>query len=268
MNPNFHNGNARSNTGMRQIAFHNDLSLKPVIFAINSGYAPDRGTVQASPVTGDLIARVEWTRKSTDFSLLQVTESGPEVLNPATCGQLWEILESKHKWLESWLQPVPRGSSFIPVEAYGETVAEKTKRKTCNAIIKKYGLPLEYNFEWQVTPRKYISNQPVPLDFNPNAYVASYNTHIGSLVGIRRREVFYSSNGDKSPAVELKPAYRECHGSNYAHDKQIYHDGIPGLPGWNDRKYLIRVILGAFTREHHSYGVEVTIWDTELRTIP
>jgi len=264
MNPNFHNGNAWTNTGIRQVVFNSDLSLKPVIFAINSGYAPDRGTVQASPTTGDLIARVEWTRKSTDFSLLQVTETGPEVLNPATSGQLWEILEAKHQWLESWLQPVSRGPSFIPVEAYGETIAEKTKRQTCNAIIRKYGLPLEYNFEWQITPRKYLSNQPIPLDFNPDTYIASYDTHIGSLVNISQREVFYSSNGDKSPAVELKPVYREQHESNYAHDEQIYHDGSPGLPGWNDRKYLIRVVVGAFTREHHSYGITVTIWDTEL----
>jgi hypothetical protein len=260
----FFNGNARSNTGVRQILFSATGELRPVAFSVDSGYAPDRGTAQVSPRAGDLIARVDWNRRGEEYAILRVIEDDDDYGLPIEeQAPMWAMLKDRHPWLDGWLAPTGRGSSYLPAEAFGgQTLAAIAKRERCEAAIRRFGLPFAYSQEWAISPKAGINTRPVPLDFSPDAYQAIWHSHSGSAVGIDRRERFFASNGNGSPAVELFPVLDEEHGSNYAHERTGYQIGQPGIPGWRDRRYLIQLVTGAYTREHHSYGVRLDVWDT------
>lgn len=262
----FPNGMARSNTGQRQVLFDATGEVRPVAFSVESGYAPSRGTVQVAPRAGDLIARVEWDRRGEEYTLARVTEDGDMAgrpIPPNDQAPLWAALKNRHPWLDGWLAPVPRGPSYLPAEAFGgETLAAHAKRERCEAAFRRFGLPLAYSQEWAISPKGGINTRPSPLDFEPDKYQATANSWTGSLVGISRRERFFATDGNGKQAVELFPVLREEHGSNYAYEETEYRAGHPGIPGWNLRRYLVRLITGAYTREHHSYGVRMDVWDT------
>lgn len=273
---NFPNGCARSNTGYRAVLFSSAGELRPVAYSVESGYTPERGTVQVAPRKGDLIAQVEWNRRGEEFSLLRVNadhEGGESMYlaaEPVSFNDqpaLWTMLKDRHPWLDEWLVPVSRGTSYLPTEAWGgETLAARAKRERCEEAIRRFGLPLTYSQEWVISPKSGLNTRPAPLDFDPDKYQASWHSWDGSMVGISRRERFFSSAGNGAPAVELFPVLEEEHGSNYAYEETVRRQGQPGIPGWNDRRFLVRVVSGAYTREHHSYGVKLDIWDTTQTT--
>jgi hypothetical protein len=262
----FPNGMARSNTGQRQVLFDATGEVRPVAFSVESGYAPSRGTVQVAPRAGDLIARVEWDRRGEEYTLARVTEDGDMAGRPIPPNDqppLWAALKTRHPWLDEWLAPTVRGPSYLPADAFGgETLAARAKRERCEAAFRRFGLPLAYSKEWAISPKGGINTRPSPLDFEPDKYLATANSWTGSLVGISRRERFFATDGTGKPAIELFPVLREEHGSNYAHERTEWAEGQPGIPGWNSRRYLVRLITGAYTREHHSYGVRMDVWDT------
>lgn len=267
----FSNGNARSNTGQRQVLFSATGELRPVAFAVESGYAPDRGTVQVVPKAGDLIARVEWNRAGEEYTLARAVEDGDCYgQSPPSNEQapVWVLLKTLHPWLDGWLAPTGRGPSFLPTEAFGgETLAARAKRERCEAAIRRFGLPVAYSQEWAISPKAGINTRPAALDFDADVYQASAHSWSGSMVGISRRERFFSSAGNGQPAVELFPVMNEEHGSNYAHEETVRVTGQPGIPGWNRRRFLVRVVAGAYTREHHSYGVRLDVWDTTTQAV-
>jgi hypothetical protein len=265
MKNNVKNGNALSNTGHRQILFSATGELRPVAFAVDSGYQPDRGTVQVAPRAGDLIARVDWCRRGEEYTIARATGDGDcagDALPLNDQAPAWALLKNRHPWLDGWLAPVGRGPSYLPAEAYGGvTLAAAAKRDRCEAAIRRYGLPVAYSQEWAISPKTGINTRPEPLNFDPDAYQASAKSWTGSVVGICRRERFFSSAGNGA-AVELFPVLQEEHGSNYAHETPSWAEGQPGIPGWNSQRYLIRLITGAYTRDHHSYGVMMDVWET------
>jgi len=247
MNNGFSNGCARSNTGQRQILFSSTGELRPVAFSVESGYAPDRGTVQVSPRAGDLIARVDWDRRGKEYSLSRATEDGDAYGQPLPLNAqapVWAMLKSLHPWMDGWLAPTGRGPSYLPAEVFGETLAARAKRERCEAAFRRFGLPLAYSQEWAISPKAGINTRAAPLNFAPGEYQATARSWSGSVVGIDRRERFFSSAGNGTPAVELFPVLDEEHGSNYAHERTEYRSGQPGIPGWNRRRYLIRLVTG------------------------
>lgn len=268
----FKNGSAMSNTGQRQILFSATGELRPVAFSVDSGYAPDRGTVQVAPRQGDIIARVDWNRRGDDYTIARAAADGDSYGQPLPINDqapVWAMLKDRHPWLDGWLAPVGRGPSYLPDEAWGgETLAARAKRERVEAAIRRYGLPISYSMEWAISPKSGINTRPVPLDFEPDAYQATAHSWSGSMVGINRRERFFSSAGNNTPATELFPVLEEEHGSNYAHERTEYRAGQPGIPGWNRKRFLVRFVSGAYTREHHSYGVLLDVWDTTMTTIP
>ncbi len=271
MKANFANGNARSNTGFRSVLFSATGELRPVAFCVRSGYAPDRGTVQVSPRQGDLIARVEWRRAGAEYTLAVAEDDGDcqgVAVNINDAVEMWATLKRRHAWLDSWLEPVSRGPSFLPDEGWGgESLADRSKRERCEAAIRRYGLPFAYSQEWAITPKSGLNTAARPLDFDPATYQAEWRSWDGSMVGINRKERFFSTAGNGSPAIELLPVLDEEHGSNYAHERTERRQGVPGIPGWDSRRYLIRVVDGAYTREHHSYGVRMDVWDTTIISV-
>lgn len=269
---NFPNGSSKSNTGYRAVLFSSTGELRPVAFCRESGYMPDRGTVQVAPRKGDLIAQVEWDRRGEEYALLEVMEDheGGESMylaaNPVSFNQqspIWEMLKTRHPWLDGWLAPTGRGPSYLPADAFGgETLAARAKRERCEAAFRRFGITMAFSHEWAISPKAGINTRPEPLNFDPDAYQATARSWTGSAVGISRRERFFSSAGNGTPAVELFTTLEEERGSNWAHERTEYRAGQPGIPGWNKRRYLIRLITGAYTREHYSYGVRLDVWDT------
>ena len=137
----FKNGNARSNTGYRQVLFASNGDLRPVLATVDSGYAPDCGTVQVAPVTSDWIARIEWNSGSERFTVSKVTENGDcygEPLSWSDAAPVWELLKKIHPWLDGWLDRVSRGSSYLPDGAYGgESIVARAKRQRIESALKR-----------------------------------------------------------------------------------------------------------------------------------
>lgn len=263
-NSSFPNGSAMSNTGSRQILFSATGELRPVAFVVRSGYRTDRCTHQVAPIVGDLIASVRWDRRGDDYTLAVVTANGERDLSANEAAHTWAALKDRHLWLDEWLVPSNgREESYLPEAAYGgEDLASRAKRERCEAAIRRYGLPLAYSGEWAISPKAGLNTRPAALDFDPDSYQATARSWAGSVVGISRREMFFSSSGNGTSATELHPVLDEEHGSNYAHERTVRRQGVPGIPGWDSSRYLIRVVDGAYTRDHHSYGVRMDVWDT------
>lgn len=256
----FVNGKAQSHTGFRQVAFDTNLTPRPVIYTIESGLTPSRGTVQQEPEVSDIVIRLDWTRRNHLFTVEKV---GNSPLPLEVQQEYKEKLFQRYAWLEEFLVPAGRESSFLPAQVYGgESLAAKAKRERCEFAFQRYGLPLEYKSDWVRSPKQGINTKAATLPFDPDTYQAHYKTWDGSIVGINRKEQFWGSAGDFTPAVELKPILNEIHGSNYAHEKTEYREGVPGIPDWRNYRYLIRLIEGAYTREHFSYGIMLDIWHT------
>lgn len=262
MNTYTYQGEAKSNTGFRQVLLDESFKVRPVAFTIESGPAPKRGTVQVGAQVGDLLLRVEWNSKMQWFEVLERTEDGLKKLPPAEMENIKEAAYEHNPWLREWLQPVDRGGSWLPPETYGgQSLAAQVKRQRCQNALNRFGISMEYDQEWEVSHKSWLNTKPRPLDFNPDTYQPVYKTWDGSVVGIAKKEIFYGSDGNQN-SVLLDVRYDEEHGSNYAHEKTQSIEGVPGIPGWRDHRFLVRVIVGYGVRDHHSYGIAFDVWDT------
>jgi len=254
------NGKARSNTGFRQVLFDGrDLALAPVALRRYSGEKPGRTTYQVGPKTGDLLARCSWRRAGEMYELLRWSGVAWE---PAEI-ELWSSLRELHPWIDSWLDRAPRGPSYLPAEVAPpeRDLAAISKKRKINRFFEKYGVPYEYGEPWELSPMSGIHMEPRELDIEPDEVRPYDISIIGSMVDIHEMDRWYSSDGDGSPAIELTELdRREDHRSNYAHDEPSWAEGSDGLPGWSARRYLIRVVHGAYDRDHTSYGRQVDVW--------
>ena len=254
------NGTCRSNTGTKSVVFAPDLTVRPVLYAVYSGYQPDRGTVQGA-IKGDLVASLVW---GTGYSKYSIYHHGGDRLPLGEEAELWATLKRLHPWFDGWLEPQGRGDCFLPAAAVAESdyLCVRAKRARAEAAIRRYGLPSPYTPDLFEQDRKAdLQWDPRPLDLDLNQYQPTERYWTGSLVGISSYERWFGSAGDGSPAIplDIDPEYES--GSNYAYSETSRSEGSPGVIGWRNFRFVVRVCHGVHTRNHFSYGHAVDIWE-------
>jgi len=252
------NGSSFSRTGSKQVVFTPTLSLRPVLYAVYSGYQPERGTVQGARC-GDLVASVTWGSQSEDYEIFRF---GGDRLPLGEEARLWAELKRLHPWFDSFLEPSGRGSVFLPdsVVPEAEYLSVRAKRARIGEAISTLGLPYCVE-EFARDPKTELHFEPRAMDVDLDTIQPSEYHWDGSVVGISRYERWFGSAGDGSPAIplDIDPDYTS--GSNYAYTDTEEHDGSPGVVGWRNYRFVVRVRHGAYTRDHFSYGHTVDVWE-------
>jgi len=262
------NGCAQSNTGYRQVAFGPHFETRPVVYRVYSGGQPTRCTVQAVSL-GDLLFRVDWTRRGEVFSVGVVTGAnygGPTTHELAVTESwpLWETLRERFPQVNAFLERANRGPSYLPADLWPENqdlaALAKASRKTSFEC--RYGVDLPRAV--LTSPKDGLNYAPVDrplaelLEFNPSEY--SWD---GSCVGIRQTTRYWWSDG-RGQATAVAPVDRVNYeaGSNYAHEETTIDspviEGLLPPPWW--AKFLIEVSTGAYTSDHFSHGVKVACY--------
>jgi hypothetical protein len=262
------NGEARSNTGYRQVVFGPHFEMRPVIYRVYSGYQPTRYTVQVINV-GDLLFRVEWGRSFETFSVEVVTGAdygGPttRTLAETEAWPLWETLRKRFPQADDFIKKVKRGPSYLPTDIWPEdqdlSALAKVSRKA--GFESRYGVELPSGV--LTSPKAGLCYAPIDkplaelLDLNPSEY--SWD---GSMVGIHRTTRYWWSNGRgvAMPAVPVDRVNYES-GSNYAHEETTLDEpmveGLLPPPKW--ARFLVEVCTGAYTSDHFSHGVKVVCY--------
>jgi hypothetical protein len=252
------NGNCRSNVGEKHLVFLPNRDLRPVLYAVYSGYQPDRGTVQGAEV-GDIIASVKWGKLYQDYI---ISIHGGGRLTPTEEGKMWILLKKEHPWIDAFLEPSGRGGCFIPdtVIPEHEYLSVRGKRSRLDRFIKRYKIP--YNVDtFMNAPKNGLNLEPRPLDIDLDTYQPSEKSWSGSAVSIKTFETWYGSSGNgRNPRpLDIDPTVES--GSNYAHTDTYNREGSPGIIGWEHHKFVIRVGHGVYTRDHCSYGHTIDIWE-------
>jgi len=113
-------------------------------------------------------------------------------------------------------------------------------------------------------PKGGLNLEPRPLDVDLDTIQPEEYHWDGSGVGISRYERWYGSAGDGSEAVPLDIDPKYTSGSNYAHTDVEEKEGSPGVVGWRNFRFVVRVRHGAYTRDHFSYGHTVDVWEISV----
>lgn len=253
------NGSCFSRTGSKQVVFNpQTLALRPVLYAVYSGYRPERGTVQGA-IDGDLVASVTWGSRSEDY---EISRFGGDRLPLGEEARLWGELKKIHPWLDAWLEPSGRGSVFLPDSVVPESqyLAVRAKRARIGKAISTLGIPYSVD-DFARDPKDGLKLEPRPLDCDLDAIQPSEYHWDGSMVEIDRYERWFGSAGDGSPAIPLDIDPEYTSGSNYAHTERDARWGSPGVIGWRSFRFVARVCHGAYIRDHYSYGHTVDVWE-------
>lgn len=257
----YKNGSSYSRTGSCGLIFSPELVLRPVIFAVHSGYRPDHGTFQVAPVEGDLVFWCSWGSRDTDYGISRADAEGN--LRELPIGEtppLWTALHRAHPWTRDWLEPGSgRFGYSIPDEVIppGDYLATKAKSARIARFERRFGIDLPGAM---TAPKGGLNLEPRPIDGGFRSIVPHQKHWTGSMVGIDRSESWYASNGN-GDSIPIAIAPDSESGSNWAHsERPEYRDGAPVQypPGY---RYIIRVVWGAYTSNHHSHGVAVDVRD-------
>ena len=254
------NGRCKSTTGFKQLVFSPEGELRPVLYAVYSGPQPGCGTVQGAQ-KGDIILRVNWSSKGEDFFILIHNEGQVPQMDEYP---IWEKLQKMHPWVEGWLVSEPRGSVWIPRDVIPEDqyLSIRAKRGNIDRFLRNYGLLDRLNVNLFMTTAKADLNlYPRDLDFNPDEYIGDDYQWTGSVVDICRTEQWFGSDG-RGTSVPLVIDLNVVHGSNYAHETTYVKEGSPGIVGWENFKYLIKISHGIYEKDHETYGHGIDIWKT------
>lgn len=264
------NGTCYSNTGHRVVAFGptmdpNTGGIRPVIYRIHSGYRTGRCTVQAVE-PGDVLFSISWNSRET-IEMVEIVKSDFSTIEipVVQAAEWWLKLRSQYPSVDAFLEPSGRGESYLPTCIWPEELDLSTlaKKAALERFNRTHGLDVPWG-KVQTSPSSGLNYRPVikPLTdllaFNPSEYYWD-----GSVVGISRIETFHWSDGN-GRNEEAQPV--ECvdseSGSNYAHSSHTFDKpekrGLKNPPSW--AKFLIRVVKGAYTSNHYSYGVKVDSW--------
>jgi hypothetical protein len=274
------NGCVKSNTGYRQVLFSKTLEVRPVLLEIKSGYQPDRGTIQVSPVIGDVLIRSSWRSNCyqidiskwdgqnfislTSEALYLYYETEWEGINDPT-GVVKEYVtilktaKELNPWLEEFLQQCGRQGSFIPCE---QTLVEKAKKDRLTKFFKKHNLPyLEKIDSFMSSPKGGLKLESVDTPADLLEHVPSYITHDGSVVSISKKEYWFAIS--QTGTFEVPVTYQQAHRSNYAHEKPSFSEGKSlreTITDIESVKFLIKIVHGAYTRDHYSFGRTIDVY--------
>lgn len=254
------NGDCKSNTGIKELSFDPEtLELRPVLFRIYSGYQPGRGTVQGV-LPGDIVAQCHWNTKETNYRIYRYGSDDVDINKQA---ELWIQLRTKHIWMNDWLEPSGRSETIIPehVIPVDDYLTVKVKKARIQNCLDRFGLNEFSVNSFMDTKKNDLQLVPKPLQLNLDVYLPEEEHLVGSLVSIRKSEVWYGSAGIGRPAVKLEQFAKYSSKSNYAHEQPEEHPGEPGIKGWKKWKYLVQIESGIYEKDHSSYGMSLKVWE-------
>lgn len=249
------NGSYRTSTGYVQVSLDKNLNLMPVVYAVHSGYAPDRGTLQ---LPGDVL-RYEYDRRSDEWfwNYDKIPDTAPVI----------ETVFKKYPLLRDVFRPHGRGGVWLPEEYCPpeEYLAVKSKRRRVTNFLTRFGLTGEYTVEdFMRSPGRLLNLTPKPLDIDLSTYEVEEEYASGSKVDIARYERWFEADGDGSPAEEitLQPTVKAVThggGSHYTNSA-----GVPGIRVSGKKKFLVRIEHGACTDRsrsgNYSYGYRIVVY--------
>lgn len=254
------NGSAFTSTGSCQLLFSADFKIRPIVCAVRSGYKPQRGTFQVAPATGDLLFVCAWRTRGADYSISRCNAVGQlQEVAPIEAAPIWAQLHTVHGWTKDWLEPASRGGYSIPTEVIppAEYLAKKAKTAKLERFSARFGVQLPLDAA-EISPKNGLNLLPRPSDEEFAAIVPQVRHWTGSMVGIDRWEEWYASNGEgESSPLTIVPSRDE--GSNWAHSERPVCEAGECVVIPQGFKYVIRVIRGAYSRDHHSYGIAVDV---------
>ena len=269
------NGTSRTNTGYKKVVLSPAFKVRPVVFAIRSGFRRDRTTSQ-SVQNGDIILGSCWDRRGIVFSITTaiVSEYGTNVSvseqlasfgdNCLTFSEFEKRIPdsvAEKELILDYLSDTTYGISFLPAGLGwdgNKTLAEFNKEKNIRnffsfmvdhpavidkiaekaAISKKDGLPIS----WTEAKRMpdYMEACAVHWD--------------GSAVDISMFDAWVLIYSDKTYSYIIpEPTCGEW-GGNYAYSERGEYNASP-VPIPTNVTHAIKITWGAYTREHHSYGI-------------
>ena len=242
------NGEARSNTGYRQVALTRTGQICPVLFAVRSGLKPGRCTTQLVAET-DIVFRCDWDRQGEIWS---ATTPGGQ--NLFTDPEIWGLLPTE---LRDWLKPVGRGESLLPA-GFGwdgeQTLADRQKRQRLeNFFSGATGVERIINEAMRSPKDGLPMNWEQAADL-PGQLDAPAEQWDGSCVDIRRSTVWVLWHlGGRVEVIRPEPTSGDW-GSNYAHSDSGEFSAAPlAMPSSVLRACQISV--GAYCSNHCTHGV-------------
>lgn len=253
-------GSAYTNTGNKAIAFVWDSraqTVKPsqVLYNIHSGMESSRCSIQQG---APIVLRLDWgrdyQRQDIDFYAVH------SVSDKAIVTALQKFFNENADYA-AWFAPQPRRACYLPNS--DKNAAQISKEKKLQDLKNNFGVELPNT---TTSPSAGLNFKPQPLPSGWELWVNKYNGHDGSLVGISNGFEWYFSNGNGKAKLIENWDINGSQASNYAHTDTVHYYG-PTLgeylqmnrpPMW--AKYLVRVETGAYTRDHHSYGVKLDIF--------
>lgn len=257
------NGNARTKTGIRQVALGPDFFPRPVDHRIHSGYQPDRCTVQAAE-SGDYIFEVTWDSSGFKDRIYKL-DCDDNVITNGHAASLWDSLRKEYPSIDGFLNPVGRGSSFLPEDLFPKSKDLCNIRK--EERIKRFeafsGIKIERSSAL-ISPSKGLNFQATDLHenliygHNPSKYIWQ-----GTAVNINTEVKYYWCDGRGTSVVaEPREGIILTEGSNSPNEQKVEYNpekiGLKKAP--RDAKFLIRICTGAYTREQTSYGITVDVY--------
>ena len=253
------NGYCKSNTGFRQVLTDNNCIVRPVLFTVDSGYQPDRGTVQVPAAPGDLLFKCQWGSQHEDYFIYEFLNGAWTLMSRvALTVNLWKKLKELNPWTDMFIAPSNRNSSYIVCD---EPLAMKAKRKRLTSFFKNWKIVgnIAVVDDYMTSPKNGLNLEVVKPYEGLLDHVPEWTTHIGSVVGIDKKEHWFQVINGVTSLVGC--IYQEKHESNYAHENDSYFDGKPlSEVVYAQASHLIKIVIGAYTKDHYSHGRTIDVY--------
>lgn len=252
------NGNAKTNSGFRQVVLTPGGTVRPVQSAVRSGYRPDRCTNQVAR-EGDLVIRVTWYPEYWGISKVLggvLTDLGHQGLI-----DYQPLIRNLSKEVEAFLQPTAeRKESFLPAGCGWDgvnTQADLRKKERLEAFLRGADpywigkvVAQAMRSSGQGLPTNWAHAQPMPKVMDAPA-----KRWDGAMVDIERytQWLLIDDEGNYS-IVNPEPTSGDW-GSNYAHSASGEYN-YPPMPIPANTVKAVKITRGAYEHEHHSHGVK------------
>lgn len=276
------NGICRSNTGFRSIVINpKDSKVRPVLAARRSGYMPDRHTIQTGQI-GDIIIETYYSRhgKSLSAKIVETPKYEPMLAHygeqngkaafPSSLANFHFFLKAielnlDEKEVELMYEFLSSGNgrqeSYLPAGLGwdGEnTLGDKSKRSRVTNFFK--GLVGPKTLEKIVNSAMSSYREGLPMDWNrassmPEEMDAPAHVWDGTVVGIDMRTYWVLMDAKGFPQWIAPEPTSGPWGSNYAYSECGQYDASP-LPIPPEITRAIKLTFGAYTRDHHSWGIK------------
>ena len=260
------NGNCKANSGFRSVVFSPSYTIRPVVRAVRSGYHPDRTTFQKAH-DGDFRITVTWypevwaVEQYCDGTWYPIEERQGENIKCLTGRRAREFIANASPALVEWLHLRGRSHSMLPEGAGWDgantlnDIRKDNKVKTffagteegwlenlvLRARVSKFsGLPMEWQF----------ATRPLPVALEAPAEQVD-----GSVVSINTYTSWVLWYEDGRVDVITPSPTTGGYRSNYAHTPGRKYD-TPEIPMPIGVVKAAKVVFGAYTNEHFSYGVK------------